>query len=223
MKNLFVILILVVILCNSGCKKDSSNPIASSAYETDSTVTYFGKSYHKVKIGTQIWMKENLEVGTMKNGSSEKTNNCIIEKYCYNDDPANCITYGGLYQWNEAMQYVTTERTKGICPTGWHIPTIAEYQTLDTAISFNGNSLKAVGQGTGTGAGTNISGFSTLLAGYGDPSGFFFYLGSDTYSWISTEYDEVGASGTYLNGNDSSFDFYHFDQGNGFSVRCVKD
>ena len=62
-------------------------------------------------------------MGTMINGISNQTNNDTLEKYCYNDDTANCSIYGGLYQWNEAMQYVTTSGAQGICPTGWHIPT----------------------------------------------------------------------------------------------------
>src|ERR1035437_7497296 len=133
----------------------SQNPCPNVA-----TVVYEGKTYNTVAIGDQCWLKENLDVGTQVNGSLEQTNNGTIEKYCYNNDPANCTTYGGLYQWNEAMQYVTTPGTKGICPTGWHIPTYAELQTLATTVSNDGNALKAVGQGTGSGAGTNTSGFS---------------------------------------------------------------
>jgi hypothetical protein len=68
------------------------------------TVTYAGKTYNTVQIGKQCWLKENLDVGTRINGSVNQTDNGTIEKYCYNDDPANCTTYGGLYTWNESMQ-----------------------------------------------------------------------------------------------------------------------
>src|ERR1035437_10384230 len=78
------------------------------------TVDYGGKTYHTVQIGSQCWLKENLDI----NGIDSTRNNDTIEKFCYNNDPANCATYGGLYQWNEAMQSVTTDKTKGICPTG---------------------------------------------------------------------------------------------------------
>jgi hypothetical protein len=116
-----------------------------------------GKFYNTVKIGDQCWMAENLDVGTIITGITNQTDNGTTEKYCFNNDPLNCALYGGLYQWNEAMQYVTTPGTQGICPTGWHIPTNAEYQTFSTAVGGDGNALKAVGQGTGGGAGTNTS------------------------------------------------------------------
>jgi len=92
---------------------DGSPCIASFNYE--------GKTYTTIQIGTQCWLKENLDVGTRIDGSLNQTNNSptnIIEKYCYGDDPNNCTTYGGLYQWGEAMQYATTEGARGICPEG---------------------------------------------------------------------------------------------------------
>ncbi|MBI4646978.1 MAG: hypothetical protein HY738_10410 [Bacteroidia bacterium] len=52
-----------------------------------------------------------------------QTNNGIAEKYCYSNNSSNCDTYGGLYEWNEMMQYAVSDAqmtgtTKGICPTG---------------------------------------------------------------------------------------------------------
>jgi uncharacterized protein (TIGR02145 family) len=187
------------------------------------TVIYSGKTYHTIQIGPQCWLKENLDVGNMIHGIDTAKNNGIIEKYCYNDSLANCTIYGGLYQWNEAMQYVTTPGTKGICPTGWHIPTYAEFQTLAATVSNDGNSLKAVGQGTGSGAGTNTSGFSALLAGYRDYGGSFFYLGYYTFFWSSTEYDASDAYYMYLYYSDSNIGFSNGNKENGSSVRCAKD
>jgi uncharacterized protein (TIGR02145 family) len=63
-------------------------------------------------------MAENLNIGTRIDGANNQANNGTIEKYCYSDNTSNCDTYGGLYQWDEAMQYVTTEGTQGICPSG---------------------------------------------------------------------------------------------------------
>ena len=71
-----------------------------------------GQSYTTVQIGTQCWMAENLNIGTMTNGSNNQADNGTIEKYCYNDSTANCDTYGGLYQWKEMMQYVTSASKK---------------------------------------------------------------------------------------------------------------
>ncbi len=187
------------------------------------TVTYAGKTYNTVQIGTQCWLKENLDVGSMINGNQNPSNNSTIEKYCYNNDVNNCSTYGGLYQWNEAMAYSTTPGTKGICPDGWHIPTLAEFQTLGTAVSNNGNALKAVGQGTGSGAGTNVSGFSALLAGYRNNNSNFNNLGNNTDFWSSTENNTNNAYNMNLNNNDSNINFNNNNKENGFSVRCLKD
>jgi len=199
------------------------------------TVAYAGKTYHTVQIGSQCWLKENLNVGKPINGSSNQTNNGIIEKYCYNDDTANCTTYGGLYQWAEAVQYKNgatntnlanpplTGNIQGICPSGWHLPTGAEFVALSTQVSGNGNSLKAIGQGTGLGAGTNTSGFSALLGGIcfynidfmslGETSGFWGFQESDWgYGYIMRLDNNV--SNVY---DETAFKI------DGQSVRCVKD
>jgi len=186
------------------------------------TVTYAGKTYNTVLIGSQCWLKENLDVGTMINSTGsgfQQTNNGIIEKYCYANNPANCEIYGGLYEWPEAMQYTTVPGTQGICPPGWHIPTTAELQTLVAAVNNDGNALKAIGQG----AGTDSSGFSALMAGYRGYDGYFDVLGDYTYFWSSTEYSSTLAYklGLYYNG---SYIFLHyFNKVYGFSVRCLKD
>jgi uncharacterized protein (TIGR02145 family) len=199
------------------------------------TVTYAGKTYNTVLIGTQCWLRENLNVGTRINGSSDQTNNNIIEKYCYNDDENNCTTYGGLYQWAEAVQYQNganntsstnpafTGNVQGICPSGWHIPTQAEFQTLETAVNNDGNSLKAVGQGTGPGAGTNTNGFSALFAGTRGGGSGFYGLGDGTYFWSSTE---CYINFTYFMGlayGPSDVNLYYYTKQGGFSVRCCKD
>lgn len=191
------------------------------------TVLYEGITYHTVLIGTQCWLKENLNVGIMIPGSQNASDNGVIEKYCYDNDTANCTTYGGLYQWYEAMQYTTTPGAQGICPPGWHIPTYAEFQTLSTTVGGDGNALKAVGQGTGGGEGTNTSGFFALLAGTRISSGNFDYLGYYSYFWSSTESSAPPfgccAVHLYLNGNDSGINHYPNFKGHGLSVRCLKN
>ena len=186
-------------------------------------VTYEGKTYNTVQIGTQCWLKENLNVGTRVNGSQNQSDNSTIEKYCYNDDEANCYTYGGLYQWNEAMQYSTMPGTRGICPPGWHIPTNAEFEALAAAVNNDGNALKVIGQGIGSGQGTNTSGFSALLAGYRNLNGSFASLGYYAYFWSSTENSSSGARFVYLYYAYAGIGFYGYDKEYGFSVRCVKD
>jgi len=186
-------------------------------------VTYQGKVYNTVQVGTQCWLKENLNVGTRINISQNPSNNGTIEKYCYNDLESNCDTYGGLYQWNEAMGYSTTPGTKGICPDGFHVPTNAELQILGTAVSNNSNALKAIDQGTGSGAGLNTSGFSALLAGYRINNGTSDNLGGSTLFWSSTEYNTIVAYGMFLYFINSTINFYTNNKVYGYSVRCLKD
>jgi uncharacterized protein (TIGR02145 family) len=189
------------------------------------TITYESKTYHTLQIGNQCWLKENLDVGTMINGSTQADsmrNNGILEKYCYNNDIANCSTYGGLYQWNEAMQYVRDDGAKGICPTGWRIPTFTEIETLSSAVGGDGNALKEIGQGTGGGAGTNISGFSALLAGKRNYNGGFTALGNFAIFWSSTDTSATVVNYIYLYYNDSNIYLNYHSKGDGLSVRCLK-
>lgn len=187
------------------------------------TVLYEGKLYHTVKIGSQCWLKENLNVGTRINGIQNQTDNDTIEKYCYTDSDANCDQYGGFYQWNETMQYVTTPSAKGICPNGWHLPTRAEFETLAATVGWDGNILKAIGQGVGIGSGTNSSGFSGLLAGYRNYNGNFLSLGQDAAFWSSTVYYGAFSNTIYLHHTASVISVYFDYQNYGLSVRCIKD
>ena len=187
------------------------------------TVDYAGKIYNTVLIGDQCWLKENLDVGTMINGLNNQTNNGIVEKYCYNNALDSCVKYGGFYQWNEAMQYVTTQGAKGICPTGWHIPTLSEFQTLAAAVNNDGNSLKAIEQGTEGGAGTNTNGFSALLAGYRRTIPDFISFGLYVFFWSTNEYNAANAYRLRLSYIDSNINMVYFDKGAGFSIRCIKD
>jgi uncharacterized protein (TIGR02145 family) len=201
------------------------------------TIRYSGIIYHTVSIGSQCWLKENLNVGTRINGSSEQTNNGIIEKYCYNDDSANCTTYGGLYEWAEMLQYQNgaTNNTypnpaysgnvKGICPTGWHIPTDAEFVTLSSAVGNDGNALKAVGQGTGAGAGTNTSGFSALLGGFRHYNQTFTQFGACESFWRLEGFatNPNYADSYFLYNVNNTFPLGTNLKEYGFSVRCIKD
>jgi len=186
------------------------------------TITYAGKTYNTVKISTQCWLKENLDVGTMissSNPADSMRNNSIIEKYCYDNNPNNCATYGGLYLWSEAMEYITTPGTKGICPDGWHIPTKAEFEILATVVNNDSDALKAIGQGFGT----NTSGFSAMLAGYRNYGGGFFNLGSNAFFLSSTEIDAMYESNIGMDDRGSNFAFNTNVKTNGFCVRCLKD
>jgi uncharacterized protein (TIGR02145 family) len=186
-------------------------------------ITYLGKVYNTVQIGSQCWLRENLDVGTMIQGSVDQTSNGTVEKYCYDDNPANCDTYGGLYQWDEAMQNSTTPGAQGICPPGWHLPTLAEFQTLSATVGGDGNALKAIGQGMDGGAGTNTSDFSAFLAGCRQYDGFFHSFGYAGYAWSSTEYSASGAQHLNLEYPNGNINLSYTGKYNGLSVRCLKD
>ncbi|MCD4735497.1 MAG: hypothetical protein K8R53_05605, partial [Bacteroidales bacterium] len=92
------------------------------------------QTYKTVQIGNQCWMAENLNIGNMVNGNVLQSNNDIIEKYCYDNIRDHCGVYGGLYQWNEMMQYKTTLGIQGICPQNWLLPTDIDWCILEKSV-----------------------------------------------------------------------------------------
>jgi uncharacterized protein (TIGR02145 family) len=186
------------------------------------TVTYGGRTYNTVQIGTQCWLKENLNIGTMiKSGA--QTKNGIIEKYCYDNNEDNCIKYGGLYQWQEAVNYtVSDQNVQGICPSGWHIPTLQEFQTLVAQVNNDGDALKAIGVGEGAGAGTNTSGFSALLSGTVGTDNHSSHQLVYAYFWTSTSYNPDFSYILSVGFDYKDINLYANGTGAGFCVRCIK-
>jgi len=193
------------------------------------TVTYLGQTYNTVQIGSQCWLRENLNVGTRIDGSQEQTNNGIIEKYCYNDDVSSCAVYGGLYQWDEMMQYIALEGSQGICPTGWHVPSDSEYTILTDYLggeSVAGGKMKEAGTdhwlSPNTG-GTNSSGFTALPGGAADNTGHFVLLHYLTNLWTSTHGNMSYACYENLYYDSEQFNQHGYDPKTaGFSVRCLE-
>ncbi|MFC2098058.1 FISUMP domain-containing protein, partial [Bacteroidota bacterium] len=122
-----------------------------------------GNIYPTVQIGTQCWMGANLNTGSFINSvittraHSDAYNNGIIEKYCYDNDVANCELYGGLYDWNEMMKYDSIPGARGICPEGWHLPTLEEWDEINDNFPYaeSGAAIKEGG----------VTGFNALMAG----------------------------------------------------------
>lgn len=187
--------------------------------------TLIKPQYRSVRIGDQIWMTENLNGDHYRNGDPipevkerEEWSNLKTGAWCnYDNDSENGGKYGKLYNW-----YAVND-PRGFVPKGWHIPTKVEIETLATVVSYDGNALKAVGQGIIKGIGTNTSGFSALLAGYRNYVGYFSNLGLATYFWSSTVYGVAIMYGIYLYDDDSHVGFYDYNMKYGFSVRCLKD
>ena len=202
------------------------------------SVEYEGQVYETVQVFSQCWLRENLNIGIMLPGGLDMEDNGLLEKYCYANNSDNCDLYGGLYQWNEMMQYVLTSGTQGICPPGWHIPTDEEWKILqgvaDSYYPVGSPHWNTLGL-SGTDVGINIKashswnnpgidylGFTALPAGvYKD--GIFLGKGVQTIFWTSTEYI---LNYSLFKALISYFDnvLYNFDyKGQAFSVRCVKD
>ena len=206
-------------------------------------VYYAGQLYHTIQIFNQCWLKENLNVGEMIPGSIIMSNDSIIEKYCYMDDEENCEIYGGLYLWDEMMQYVNINGTQGICPNGWHVPTDEEWKIFEGAVDSQfaigdpewdihsdyrgydvGKNLKSTTGWFDNGNGTDLFGFTAMAGGGRFNLGSFVGLESQGYFWTSTDY--------IINSWARSLHFYFDKTGRGFSdgfydlgysVRCLKN
>lgn len=196
------------------------------------SIIYEGQTYNTVLVGSQCWLRENLNAGVMIQGPQAQSDNGVKEKYCYDNDPANCTAYGGLYQWSEAMQYSNSPGAQGICPPGWHVPTDADWCTLSTFLdpSVNcsyfgwsgtdaGTKMKSM-SGWGSGNGTNSSGLNVLPAGYYDSA--FSGVGQYTALWSSSLFSNLplyrALSSYYPKIYRSSATLSV-----GYSVRCLKN
>jgi uncharacterized protein (TIGR02145 family) len=205
------------------------------------TVNYEGQIYNTVQVFSQCWLKENLNVGTMILGDSNMIDNGIVEKYCYDNQLDSCVKNGGLYQWNEMMQYTTQQGTQGICPPGWHLPTDEEWKVLEGSVDSQygignntwddggyrgydaGTNLKTTSGWHGNGNGTDLFGFSGLPCGRRDFNGPFYNIGSFSNWWSSSENISSHAWIRNLSCNLLKVRRDVMNKKNGYSVRCIRD
>jgi uncharacterized protein (TIGR02145 family) len=192
-----------------------------------------GKIYKTVQIATQCWMKENLNVGTKINGNLNQTNNGTIEKYCFADLESNCDIYGGLYQWNEMMNYTSSSNTnpsgrQGICPTGWHVPSFSEYTELVSLYSPTaGGALKEAGYAhwaSPNAGATNISGFTALPGGHRNIDMLFNSINTDGFFWTATADENLYLYFGLSHQNDGAYfvgNIINAVMGN--TIRCVRN
>jgi uncharacterized protein (TIGR02145 family) len=194
-----------------------------------------GKKYVYVVIGEQTWMAENL------NYEAEGGK-------CYDNDPANCDTYGRLYTWAAAMALPASCNNstcsgqiqsphQGICPDGWHIPSSEDWGRLSRYVdgttgtfagyvsSTAGRYLKSTSGWNSNGNGTDEHGFTALPGGFSTSSGGFFSVGSYGVWWSASESDGI-SDGAYFR------DIYYFNDDAGwnshyktnlYSVHCLQD
>ena len=201
------------------CKTDSTD-ICEYGSLTDERD---GRTYKTVKIGDQWWMAENLDYE-------------VANSFCYKETVSNCAKYGRLYTWAAAMDSAgvwstngngcgdgklctSTEPVNGVCPSGWHLPSIDEWLTLCFAVGdFPGRDLKSL-----MGYGTDAFGFSALLAGVSVVEGNFGGEGIDASFWSSTELGSGFSYSMKLKSNRVSVLLNHEYKFERFSVRCVKN
>lgn len=170
-----------------------------------------------IKIDTQEWATEDLEVTKFRNGEDiplVKDN----DEWIHMDSAAYCITPDGNYLYN----WYAVNDPRGLAPEGFHVPSDDEWTQLTEFLGgkdVSGNELK-----TTDWDGTNSSGFSALPGGYRKASnGLFYGLGDNGNWWSSSPYFSYSwAWARHLNVENSHVyqNFYNFK--NGFSVRCIK-
>lgn len=209
--------------------------VSASTCDTTTVADNDGNVYGTKQVGTQCWMRENINVGKKIDISSSQSDNGVIERYCRGDLDSNCsqpsLMYGpphepmgGSYGLNEAMQYSTQAGARGICPVGWHIPTTAEFQTLQNYV-LQAVGISSIGQANED---TKVKlreldlaelfGNVTSQGGYdflGDFYGFSHGLWSSTPSPLAC--DDLGCH------KYDPFKVVRTDFDSARAVRCVKD
>ena len=189
-----------------------------------------GNGYDTVVIGTQTWMKQSLNTTHYRNGNaisnvtdSTAWSNLTTGAYSdYNNTPINSTTYGRLYNW------YTVADSRSLCPTGWHVPSDAEWTTLTNYLggeSIAGGKLKEEGLShwhSPNTAATNETGF-TALPGYRSSVGPYEGEGSYGNLWSSNESSTTYAWYRSMGFNHSSVISYNSFKTHGFYVRCLKN
>ena len=185
-----------------------------------------GQTYKTVIIGSQTWMAENLNYES-------------INSFCYDDDVGNCSKYGRLYTWSAAIDSVGTwgdngkgcgyestcsliEPVRGVCPSGWHLPSADEWESLFAATGdelIAGTKLRSKSGWELDGNGTDDFGFSAFPAGQRDGT-YYVGEGYDADFWSSTGYEET-AFRMCLSFDDMFVG--HHPTNIALSVRCLKD
>jgi uncharacterized protein (TIGR02145 family) len=185
------------------------------------------RTHKTVKIGNQIWMAENLDVSTYRNGDiipqvqdPKIWSNLKTGAWCYYDDKSEMgEKYGKLYNW-----YAVND-PRGLAPEGWHIPSDAEWTKLSEFLGGKIASSSKIKSSRGwakDGNGTNETGFTALPGGTRSIE-LFSFAGNYGYWWTSTPYDPFSAWNRFLGYNNSDIGRSTGWKQFGNSVRCVKD
>jgi uncharacterized protein (TIGR02145 family) len=235
--------------CSSGGGGGGGDePVKSSSSSSGSTqsgiingtpVSYEGETYQTVVIGTQTWMARNLNYAV--SGSK-----CGNGRSLSDANTSTCNTYGRLYDWTTAMALPDScnsnscslqinAKHRGICPSGWHIPSNADWDKLvryvdgtsGTSSPYDsptaGRYLKATSGWNSNGNGEDKYGFSALPGGFGSSNGGFYDVGNRS-NWLSAS--EILSLYAYVRLMGYDYEDVHYDnkfKSVLYSVRCVMD
>ena len=186
-----------------------------------------GNIYKTVEIGTQTWMAENLKTTKLNDGtpipfklSQLQWEDSTSQGYCYYNNDS--LVYGALYSWK-------TVNSNSLCPTGWHVPSDAEWSTLSSALGgedIAGSKLKETGAthwNSSVNVSDNESGFTALAGGYCTYGGTYNNIKRYAYFWTSTGNTSEEAFCRYLYYDFNTLNRSSSSKVSGFSVRCIKD
>ena len=207
-----------------------TNPAPAPTPVANKMIDIDGNQYDVIKIGNQIWMKENLKVSKYRNGEAIPTfpwANTNKGAYAiYNNENANNNIYGKLYNWYSVSD------SRGLCPSGWHVPSDNEWTTLTNYLggqSIAGKKIKTTGtvfwQSPNTEA-SNESGFSALPGGFRSVDGSFNSIRINAFFWSATENDGLAwyrnlyYYNSIVNRSNSTLGLV---KSSGASVRCLRD
>ncbi|HRH56953.1 MAG TPA: fibrobacter succinogenes major paralogous domain-containing protein [Chitinophagales bacterium] len=224
MKNQFII-ILTGFLFIVSCGKTTDPEFVCGDTITDID----GNTYHTVNIGSQCWTVENLKATKYNDGSTIPTGLSDAEWSAdtlgafaiYNNDAANNVTYGKLYNWYAV-------KTGKLAIEGWHIPDTSEVSTLRnfTGGFFSGGKLKSVSSlwGLGNVGATNSTGYSALPSGMRQQAGGYASKGVEGVWWTTTEITNHLTAGAFrVLGADSTFQMIGSIQNRGYAIRLIKN
>ncbi|MEY4144200.1 MAG: Chitodextrinase precursor, partial [Bacteroidota bacterium] len=189
-----------------------------------------GNIYPTIAIANQCWMGANLRTSRFKNGdiiafplTAQSWSSTFTPAHgIYNNSATNDSVYGRLYNAYAAAD------SRGLCPTGWHVPTDAEWNSLATALGGSltaGFALKSTSGWASLGNGNNSSGFSALPAGFRRETGAYDGILSHAYWWSSTTVPTNSANAYHRRVSFNAQNLYrdNSDKRLGYSIRCILD
>ena len=237
-------------ICGGWCESDENGDGVCDFSCGLDLIQYHGYSYATVQVGEQCWFAENLRTeyyanddaipGELTDSEWNSTTSGAVTVYGEgisnvnggsDDEESNLADYGRLYNW------YAVDDARGLCPTDWHVPTDAEWMTLEMELGMgeseaNGEGWRGTDQGTQMkatygwccgGNGTNLSGFSALAGGSRYKTGTFIAEGNFGYFWSSSPNELFWAWARHLQSVDTRVQRDTDHRRSGFSVRCIKD